>query len=70
MRKLKTEAVARLLGQPCETVRTLARRGAVGWAVYIKPTKTRYGRGQYIYYPERFAQETGIDWEIVQGAME
>lgn len=70
MKKLKTEAVARLLNQPIETVRLMARRGSVPWAVYIRPQKNRYGRGQYVYYPERFAQETGIPITTVREVME
>ena len=68
-KRLRTEAVARLLHQPCETIRTMARCGTVGWAVYIKPKKSRYGRGQYIYYPAAFAAAAGLTMAEVEGAM-
>ena len=69
MPRLKTEHIARLLNQPCETVRALVRTGAVSWGVYIKPKSARYGRGRYVYYPAKFAAETGIDIEKVKAAM-
>ena len=69
MPRLKTEHIARLLNQPCETVRAMVRTGAVAWGVYTKPKTPRYGRGRYVYYPERFAADTGIDIEKVKAAM-
>ena len=67
--RLKTEHIARLLNQPCETVRAMVRTGAVSWGVYIKPKSQRYGRGQYIYYAHKFAQETGLTMEEVEAAI-
>ena len=69
MPRLKTEHIARLLNQPCEAVRALVRTGAVSWGVYIKPKSQRYGRGRYIYYPAKFAAETGLTMEEVEAAI-
>ena len=67
--RLKTEHIARLLNIPLEAVREMVRTGAVQWGVYTKPKTPRYGHGRYIYYPERFAADTGIDIERVKAAM-
>ena len=67
--RLKTEHIARLLNQPCETVRAMVRTGAVSWGVYIKPKTARYGRGRYVYYPAKFAEETGITLAEVKAAI-
>lgn len=69
MKTLKTEAIAAILHQPCEAVRTMVRTGAVSWGVYIKPKTPRYGRGKYIYYPHKFAKAAGLTMEQVEGAM-
>lgn len=69
MPRLKTEHIARLLNQPCEAVRTMVRTGAVDWGVYIKPRKARYGRGQYCYYPAKFAAAAGLTVDEVEAAM-
>ena len=69
MPRLKTEHIARLLNQPCEAVRAMVRTGAVSWGVYIKPQSARYGRGKYVYYPAKFAQETGLTMEEVEAAI-
>ncbi len=69
MKQLRTEGVARLLNQPQETVRHLLRTKTVDWGVYIQPKKARFGRGQYIYYPQRFAQATGISMEQIENVM-
>ena len=67
--RLKTEHIARVLNQPCETVRAMVRTGAVSWGVYIKPKTARYGRGRYIYFAAKFAQETGLTMEEVKAAI-
>ena len=69
MKTLRTEAIAAILHQPCEAVRTMVRTGAVSWGVYIKPKKARYGRGKYVYYPAAFAAAAGLTMEQVEGAM-
>lgn len=69
MKRLKTDAIARMLHLPPETVRQMVRTGAVSWGCYIKPKTPRYGHGTLIYYPEAFAAATGISMEEVQGAM-
>ena len=69
MPRLKTEHIARLLNQPCETVRAMVRTGAVSWGVYIKPKTPRYGRGQYIFFPAKFAQDTGLTMEQIEAVM-
>lgn len=68
MLKLRTEAVARLLNQPQETVRHLVRTGAVDWGAYIKPKTARYGHGHYIYYEHKFAAAVGLPVEKVMEA--
>ena len=67
--RLKTEHIARLLNIQCEAVRAMVREGAVSWGVYTRPKTPRYGHGRYIYFPERFAADTGISWEKVKEAM-
>ena len=67
--RLKTEHIARLLGLQCEAVRAMVRTGAVGWGVYIKPKKARYGRGRYVYYAAKFSQETGLTMAEVEAAI-
>jgi hypothetical protein len=69
MKTLKTEAIAAILHQPCEAVRTMVRTGAVSWGVYIKPKRERYGRGKYVYYPAAFAKAAGLTVEQVEGVM-
>jgi predicted transcriptional regulator len=69
VKKLKTEAIANILHQPCETVRNMVRTGAVTWGVYIKPKSARYGRGQYIYYPAAFAKAVGLTMEQIEEVM-
>ena len=68
--QLKTEGVARLLNQNVETVREMLRTKSVSWGVFIPPKKARHGRGQYVYYPERFAKDTGIALKRVKEAMQ
>ena len=69
MKKLRTKGVAQLLRQPQETVRTLLRTKTVDWGVYKEPRSARFGRGQYIYFAEKFAQATGFSMEEVEAAM-
>ena len=69
MKTLRTEAIAAILHQPVEAVRTMVRTGAVDWGVYIKPRKARYGRGKYCYYPAKFAQAAGLTMGEVEAAM-
>ena len=69
MKRLRTEAIAQLLHQPCETVRAMIRTQTVDWGVYIKPKKARYGRGQYVYYPSKFAEATGLSMAQVEAIM-
>ena len=47
----------------------MVRTGAVSWGVYIKPKSQRYGRGRYIYYPAKFAEETGLTLAEVEAAI-
>jgi len=69
MKQLRTEGVAQLLRQPQETVRHLLRTKTVDWGVYIRPQKARFGRGQYIYFAEKFAQATGLTMQEVEAFM-
>ena len=69
MKKLRTEAIAAILHQPCETVRHMVRTKTVDWGVYIEPKKARFGRGQYIYYPSKFAEATGFTMDEVEAVM-
>jgi hypothetical protein len=69
VKTLKTEAIAAILHQPCETVRQMVRTGGVSWGVYIKPKRQRYGRGKYVYYPAAFAQAAGLTMKEIEGAM-
>lgn len=69
MKQLRTEGVAQLLRQPQETVRHLLRTKTVDWGVYIQPKKARFGRGQYVYFAEKFAQATGFSMQEVEAVM-
>lgn len=69
MKTLRTEVIADFLHLPHETVRTMVRTGSVDWGVYIKPRKARYGRGQYCYYPAKFAAAAGLTVDEVEAAM-
>ena len=69
MKQLRTEGVAQLLRKPQETVRHLLRTKAVDWGVYVEPRSARFGRGQYIYYAEKFAQATGFSMKEVEAVM-
>lgn len=70
MQRLKTQHIAKLLDIQCEAVRTMVREGVVAWGVYTSPKSQRYGHGRYVYFPERFAADTGISIERVRGEME
>jgi len=69
MKQLRTEGVAQLLRQQCETVRALVRTKSVDWGVYIAPKKARFGRGQYVYYPAKFAEASGFTMAEVEAVM-
>ena len=69
MKKLRTEGVAKLLGETNEGVRRMLRTKSVEWGVYIKPKKERFGRGEYVYYPLKFSEITGHPMEQVEAVM-
>lgn len=70
MNRLKTQHIASLLDVPCEAVRAMVREGVVAWGVYTSPKTKRYGHGRYVYYPERFSADTGIDMGRIKEAMQ